>query len=684
MIRKVHVVFKTHLDIGFTDMAEAVTRHYLHRFIPSAIKTAEEANREQEPPRFVWTVGSYLIDLALRELDADSAARLDASIRKGHISYQALPFTTHSELCSQKLFDSGLGITKRLDERYERRTIAAKMSDVPGHTIGIIAPLVKAGVRFLHIGINAVASLPKVPPLFMWENAAGRRIMVNYTRSYGGLTSIDGHDEALYFMHTDDNSGPPSIEAIDRCFEGLRRDFPEAEVFASTLDAFTQGLLKLEHSLPVITAEIGDTWIHGIGTDPLKTSMLRALDSLADDWDREGRWQGLRVKDGRSLRAAYLEQLLLVCEHTWGLDAKKYLTDFVNWSRPDFEAARRENLLMDDWGLGAGYDDSFRFAKREFERLKPENLPWAERSYALFEASHQEQRDYITKALDLLPADLRAQADMALDIKAPEMIKQDAPDASQASIGDYFLRYAGGRISVSREKDELLALLLPLYQEVGLSAFDKLCSHYLTDMQRNRNWALPDNGKPGAEHSDAPYEDKAHWPALDRAALSDGGWQLEGHFNETAVRKSGCPKGFRLRFDPKEDGLMVTLLLFGKAANRKPEALYLPMELICGDGLRLQKIAELIDPAACVPGSNQRTHGIQSLSYQQNGWLARVSPMDNPLVCLGGPMPLDFDGEAENGKIFFNLYNNLWGTNFKMWYEEDVLCRFMIETTPSI
>ena len=40
MVRKVHVVFKTHLDIGFTDLAEAVVRHYLHSFIPAAIKAA--------------------------------------------------------------------------------------------------------------------------------------------------------------------------------------------------------------------------------------------------------------------------------------------------------------------------------------------------------------------------------------------------------------------------------------------------------------------------------------------------------------------------------------------------------------------------------------------------------------------------------------------------------------------
>ncbi len=678
MIRKVHVVFKTHLDIGFTDLAESVERYYLSRFIPAAMRTAEEANRPGEPPRFVWTVGSYLIDLALREMDPESAARLDAAVRRGHISYHGLPFTTHSELCSGKLFESGLGIASRLDERFGRKTIAAKMSDVPGHTAGIIGPLHQAGIRFLHIGINAVAGMPRVPALFMWENAAGQRVMVNYTRSYGGLTSIPGHDEALYFMHTDDNSGPPSIGAIDSCFESLKREFPGAQIQASTPDAFARGLLKLEDSLPLIKGEIGDTWIHGIGTDPEKTAELRRLDALADSWDREGRWQGLQAPDGRGLRAAYLEQLLLVCEHTWGLDLKKYLTDFRNWNRADFEAARRADRLKDEWGLGLGYDDCFDFARREFERLKPENISWEDRSYSLFESSHREQRAYIEKALELLPEDMRKEADRALAVKAPEAIGEERPEALSAKLGDYSLRYEKGRVRLSREGEELLHLGLPMYQEVGLAAFDRLCGHYLTDMEANRVWALPDNAKPGAELSDAPREDREHRPGYIRAALLEGGWQLEGSFDPAPVQSAGCPRGFRLLFEKKEEGLLVTLLLSDKAANRKPEALYLPMELSRYGELRLQKIEEWVGPDDGIPGGNLRLHGIQSLRCPREGGWLEIRPLDTSLVCLWAPKPLDFAGEAANGKLYFNLYNNLWGTNFKMWYEEDILCRFLI------
>ena len=41
-IKKVIVVHKTHLDIGFTDSARNVMHKYLETFIPGAVETARE------------------------------------------------------------------------------------------------------------------------------------------------------------------------------------------------------------------------------------------------------------------------------------------------------------------------------------------------------------------------------------------------------------------------------------------------------------------------------------------------------------------------------------------------------------------------------------------------------------------------------------------------------------------
>ena len=52
----------------------------------------------------------------------------------------------------------------------------------------------------------------------------------------------------------------------------------------------------------------------------------------------------------------------------------------------------------------------------------------------------------------------------------------------------------------------------------------------------------------------------------------------------------------------------------------------------------------------------------------------------SPLVAPGKPSLLDFNNDQPdmNGGMHFNLYNNIWGTNFPMWYDEDARFRFRL------
>ena len=57
-----------------------------------------------------------------------------------------------------------------------------------------------------------------------------------------------------------------------------------------------------------------------------------------------------------------------------------------------------------------------------------------------------------------------------------------------------------------------------------------------------------------------------------------------------------------------------------------------------------------------------------------------IESLDAPLVAPGKPALLNFDNQQpplENG-MHFNLYNNIWGTNFPMWFEEDARFRFLL------
>ncbi len=53
--------------------------------------------------------------------------------------------------------------------------------------------------------------------------------------------------------------------------------FPNAEIVCSTLDNFTSQIVRFKELLPVVTAEIGDSWIWGAASDPHKMRVYREL-----------------------------------------------------------------------------------------------------------------------------------------------------------------------------------------------------------------------------------------------------------------------------------------------------------------------------------------------------------------------------------------------------------------------
>jgi len=267
-IKRVHVVFKTHLDIGYTHMAQDVVDRYMNSFIPQALDLSEKLAQEEGPVKFVWTTGSWLIKQFLQTASEPMRARMEEGIRQGRIVWHGLPFTTHTELMDERLFEYGLSLSQDLDKTFGRTTTAAKMTDVPGHTIAMVPLLVKRGIQYIHIGVNDVSKNPSVPKMFVWRAPDGSEIIVNYADAYGKPFHLEGMEDALYFAHTHDNFGPPKLEEVKALYDQLQRDYPGADIVASTMDAYAEKLHEVKHRLPIITEEIGDSWIHGAASDP--------------------------------------------------------------------------------------------------------------------------------------------------------------------------------------------------------------------------------------------------------------------------------------------------------------------------------------------------------------------------------------------------------------------------------
>jgi hypothetical protein len=660
-IRKVHLIFKTHLDVGFTDYAQAVIERYFNHFIPQALELARQMRQSGGRERFVWTTGSFLIYEYLEKAAAEDQRRMEEAILAGDIAWHGLPFTSYSELMDASLYRHGLSLSQRLDQRFGKQTIAAKMTDVPGHTRAIVPWLAEAGIQFLHIGVNAASCPPDVPPVCVWRDPAGAELVLMYHKSsYGESMIVPGLEEAVQFAFTNDNLGPQTPEAVRDIFKQAQRDYPQAEVVASNLDAYARALLQIKDSLPVFTQEIGDTWIHGVGTDPKKVAQFRTLQRLRRDWLKEGL---VNASDANIF--AFSQELLKVAEHTWGMDIKVHLGDFETYEKRAFQAKRGQD------------------------------------HYRKVEASWAEQRAYIQHAAQTLgntPNGIEAQRELNdLEPQTPDqrgylqVYDLDEPiDTTHFSLR--FNEHGAlcglqDRISGIRIASEEHTLGAFLYETFSQADYERYYEQYNPNKSQTWMWALPDFTKPGI--------DSCRVYAREWAPALQGLWKrldnqgdtilVEMHLPEEATHHYGCPRRLSAEYwlSKKEPVIYLTLQWFQKDASRLPEAIWLSFnpKTARPDGWQIEKLGQFISPLEVVRNGNRRLHAIdRGILYDDGQRRIAIESLDAPLVAPGQRGLLKFDQEQPelSSGMHFNLYNNIWGTNHPMWYEEDARFRFIL------
>ncbi|MGZ9586622.1 DUF5054 domain-containing protein [Paenibacillus marinisediminis] len=680
--KRVHVIFKTHLDIGFTDLAKHVVERYMNQYIPQALDLSERLAVEEGNAKFVWTTGSWLIHEYLRTAPVEARSRMEEAIRQDRIAWHGLPFTTHTELMDAELFEFGLSLSGDLDRRFGKTTIAAKMTDVPGHTIGIVPILAKHGIQYLHLGVNPASKKPHVPDVFVWRAADGSEVIVNYAADYGKPLEVDGLEDALYFAHTGDNHGPSSIEAVREMYAQLQQKYPGAEIIASSLDAFAEKLLPLKERLPVIREEIGDSWIHGVASDPWKVARYRELLRLRDKWVSTG-----ALDPNSEAYALFCNRLMLIPEHTWGLDEKVYLGDYSAYAAADFAAARAGDAVQDA--------TAHKFALLQ-QMAKPE------RTFRLFESSWQEQREYIDQALSALPQELVSEALAAFEQMAP---KSSAASDSISEQLEWNARYELGCFRAAFAPDGSIIQLVdrngkvwandthPIgayrYETFGQENYDRFYREYSRDLRLHHSWAEPDFGKPGMEYAEprpehASYQGAPRRIRLERQTEHDV-VHIELAMDSIACAQYGAPRKLIVSyaFHKQEPQIDITLHWTGKAACRLPEASWLSFApLVDNPNMWLMdKLGYRLSPSTVVKDGSRNMHAVDTgLFYEGADGCCTIRTLDAPLVCPGERRLLQFDNTFAliDGGFHFNLHNNVWGTNFRMWFEDDMKFRFQL------
>ncbi len=661
MTRSIHLVFKTHLDVGFTDLARNVIHNYFNQYIPAALRVAREMRAAGEKERFIWTTGSWLIYEYLEQASPAARKLMEEGILAGDIAWHALPFTTHTELMDAELFRFGLSLSKSLDARFGRKTIAAKLTDVPGHTRAIIPLLAEAGVTFLHIGVNPGSTLPRVPGLFRWQDPGGAEVVVMYESGYGSAFEIPGLEHSLAFGHTMDNMGPQSSAQVKDVFREFESRFPGAHIFASTLSDFASNLVTVRDSLPIIRDEIGDTWIHGIGSDPIKVARYRELLRLRTEWLKDG----LVSYNERSF-INFNRWLLMVPEHTWGMDEKSFLNDHENYSTEKFSTARK--------GVNFKRFESSWVEKRAYPQLAInalEDSPLARSALARLEQVRPQRPDL---------------SEWHSQIPNQPLLEND-----QLSIGFNLDDGSVFRLNDKNKHCEWVnrngVFTQFSFQTFSSMDYQRFFNQYILENQRV-GWALEDFTKPGLKPEEA---ESCLWlPEVNtvyhRSTVDAEHLLFHLTFPMEAMRHYGAPGDIFLTYSlpAREKSLHIDLQWFNKKASRLPEAYWMSFQPDAPEDCTwfIEKMGQEIPPLAVVENGNRHLHasGDYVVCRCQTANL-RISALDSPLVAPGQRSLLNFNNSQPDMSegVHFCLLNNLWGTNFPMWFEED--CRFRFKIT---
>ena len=676
-ITTIYLVSSCHLDVGFANTAANIVNEYFQKYFPEAVQIAEQLRASGGEERLVFTTHSFLVylylncrsdfekTLGLQCPNSTQVAAFSAAVKRGDIVWHAFPFNAQMEFYDAAMADFGFNVTHMLDAQFSKSP-ANTMSqrDVPGTTRSIIPILVRNGVKAITVGVNTASMPPAVPTAFVWRDlASGEEILAMWhPHGYGGssgvgldsMVIVPGMQAALAFAIRGDNSGPPQALEVIKNYKTLQALFPKAKIIASGYDTFVNELENFRAKLPVVLNEIGDTWIHGVASDPWKTAATREVMRLRSACIDTG-------KCSLSDPAFVIFSLFLLKngEHTWGKDVKVYLHDYTHWNRKDFYQmidGRAPNFMdmisswneQRLWGIG----------------------------FATSLLSNHTLQGTIEESL----------TSMIFDGKSPIAGHSDIDPTSKVTCGDITIGFnlSSGAINYLVDgrpstpityADQTNPLAQVVYQTFTAEDFKTFLDEYDNDPidfffvldfgKLGLNGTKKINESPKLlklwQKQDSDSCDLVVPLGLDAESIEDYGGPVK-MFLQATIPKSSSVSG--------ELAINLTLYFTEKPSIRSPESLSLYFNPVVSNSssMAISKLGESFNVLDVATNGSKHLHASDfGVSYASG---LRFTAWDTSVVCVGKPtsFPTPMQQPNVDNGFAFNVYNNIWGTNYIMWY----------------
>ena len=681
-ITKIYLISSCHLDLGFADSLVNIVNRYFDQHFPEAIKVANDLKQNYTNERLVFTTHAYLIWLylncpvtsGLHCPNDSSITAFKKAVKAGDIVWHAYPFNAQPEVYDQLLAEFGIqlsfDISKQLDIDFKPNTMSQR--DVPGLTRSMIPILTKNGVKAITVGVNGASMPPALPSAFKWTDKTSNThiLAMWHPKGYGGqngvgtdsMVIVPGMSSALAFGIRVDNSGPPSATEVVTNFATLHELYPKAEIVASGYNEFVNELETNSHLLEEHTEEVGDTWIHGVSSDPWKTVQYREMLRLRTECLNINKCS---LNDVRFYNFSVF--LLKYGEHTWGKDVKSYLKDFTDWEDASFQPLMFElnnyNDIVSSW---------------------LEQRLWSV-DYALEALGNHPLRDTIVENLGKLYYNGRFPT-LNTNYQPVQCGKFThggiSFEFSKAMMAIKSLNDSRGSSNVtfggSAKDDHLLGQLV--YNAYNHEDYLYFLNNYLVE---NTSFAPKDFGKPGLQSVKISNSTPKAYYCWEKEDKHNGAYSVlvQGLFSENIVKEYGGPQVVWLEVsllkvtDPKKPvDINMTLYLVNKSPCRIPESLSFYFRpngsVVDSSKMTVSKLGQYIDVLDVIKNGSKHVHSTDEGVRYNSAVPLKVKAWDTNVVSVGGtnvfPVPMETP-DPDKG-FAFNIFNNLWGTNYVMWY----------------
>ena len=722
-IKTIHMINSNHFDAGYANMTVDIVNLYFDVYFQRAasvgaqLRSPKHAGQKGAGP-LKWMTFSWLISLffdcppgmLLHCPNKQQKSNITDAIAAHDIVWPAFPHNAELATGDPSLLKFGVKFSQNLATRFNA-SVATVLStrDVPGMPRSSLKILKEAGVTALSEGMNGRMVPVNVPPSFVWKSQEGQEGEITlmptlwHWHGYGEISEpgnpirIPGTDDALCYCWRGDNEGPPlsAMEVLDNAINiAISVGLNEIDIVSSTLDDYVKEVEKDNawSTLPIITQDLSDSWIWGVGSDPIKVSRMRALTrarTLCELHDTP-KYCG---EDDASF-SNFSRLMLKNMEHTWGVSVYHYGPESdQHWSNTEFHAqleAKESHLvgMISSWKEQRiwGIDDALLalppnhpvllYATKDIQDVTLDNDVLPMPSKEGFSVVSIDSKNGSTGLITIGKYQISVGNDGGLnslvdDLSSTEWV--DVPTTTMQQDG-------GGNSNLGVFR----------YQTLIEDDFVQWRSVYLIPGSGGENeYGKPSsfmNSTPTPVHQLASPTLRQVWVNTEtekmyvRATFED----------DSLVDDYGAPQEvwwlWSFSSSSSSADISMRLFLFNKTATRLPEAGYVSFSpRVDGGSWSHSILGEWSDPNDIAEGAAKGLHYVDErstlLSNVRTGQQVEIGSSDSGLLRWGEPLPfptpLTKNVNTSIGPSFC-LHNNIWNTNYPDWFPFDDVGRSTI------